>query len=67
MSHFCDDSFQSDCGRLLQHNRQNAGRRLIQLSVASWAVFPTNWAGFDTKLRENFGVCGLRFLGLLFV
>ena len=30
-------------------------------SVASWAVFPPNWAGFDTKLRENLRVCG--FLG----
>ena len=34
---------------------------------ASWAVFPPNWAGFDRKLRENFKVCGLRFLGLFFV
>ena len=36
-------------------------------SVASWAVFPPNWAGVDTKLRENFRVCGLRLLGLLLV
>ena len=40
---------------------------MVLLSVASWAVFPPNWAGFDTKLRKNFRVCGLRFLGLLLV
>ena len=31
---------------------------VIQYSVTSWAVFPPNWAGFDTKLRVAVGFLG---------
>jgi len=34
-------------------------------SVASWAVFPHNWAVFFVALREIFRCCGLRFSGLV--
>ena len=34
----------------------------MQFSVASWAVFPPNWAGFDTKLREILEFAGCGFL-----
>ena len=33
-------------------------------SVAVWAVFPHNWAGFFVALREIFSCCGLRVFGL---
>jgi len=35
------------------------------ISVASWAVFPHNWAGFYVPLRDFFCCCGLRFFGLV--
>ena len=36
---------------------------LVMDSVASWAVFPPNWAGFDTKLRKILEFAGCSFLG----
>ena len=32
-------------------------------SVASWAVFPLNWAVFFVTLRDFFAVAGCSFLG----
>jgi len=34
-------------------------------SVASWAVFPHNWAVFIVALRDFFCYCGLQFFGLV--
>ena len=35
-------------------------------SVASFAVFPRNWASFDEALREKFSSRGSRLYGLFF-
>jgi len=37
----------------------------VSCSVASWAVFPHNWAVYFVAVRDFFCCCGLRFFGLV--